>query len=146
MKLIQKKCCTDILYVFFTDVFEIGSLGVTGKVVVELVKEHTGNLLCVLGQRQLVRKFGDLAAHLEDLPQTWRPTTYLHENIPPQVESVQIKARNAALWLTVINGEECPGVVFLFFDFARNILAQQVESLISAVARHLLTRNHFQQR
>lgn len=70
VELIHKMCYADILYVFFTDVFEVGSLGVTGKVVVKLVKEHTGNQLRVLGQRQLVWKFGDLAAHLEDLPQT----------------------------------------------------------------------------
>lgn len=137
---------TDILYVFFTDVFEIGSLGVTGKVVVELVEEHTGNQLCVLGQRQLVWEFGDLAAHLEDLPQTWRPNTHLHEKISAEVGSMQIKAVNAALRLTVINGEERPGVVSLLSDFARNVLAQQVQSLISAVARHLRTRNHLQQR
>lgn len=59
---------------------------------------------------------------------------------------MQIKAINAAVRLTMINGKECPGVVFLFSDFARNILAQQVQSLISAVAGHLLTRNHLQQR
>lgn len=59
---------------------------------------------------------------------------------------MQIKAVNAALWLTVINGKEGPGVVFLFSDFARDILAQQVQRLISAVAGHLLTRNHLQQR
>lgn len=46
----------------------------------------------------------------------------------------------------MINGKERPGVVFLFSDFARNVLAQQVQSLISAVAGHLLTGNHLQQR
>lgn len=46
----------------------------------------------------------------------------------------------------MINGKERPGVVFLFSLFARNILAQQVQSLVSAMARHLLTRNHLQQR
>lgn len=137
---------TDVLYVFFTDVFEIGSLWVTGEVVVELVKEHTGNQLCVLGQRQLVWKFGDLAAHFEDLPQTWRPNTCLHETRTAKVESMQIRAMSAALWLTMINGEECPGVVFLSSDFARNILAQQVQRLISAMAGDLLTCNHLQQR
>lgn len=70
MELSHKVCDRDILYVFFTDVFEIGSLGVAGQVIVELVEEHAGDQLRVLGQRQLVRKFGDLAAHLEDLPQT----------------------------------------------------------------------------
>lgn len=65
-------CCTGILYVFFANVFEIGSLGVTRQVVVELVKEHTGDQLRVLGQKQLVRKFRDLATHLEDLPQSWK--------------------------------------------------------------------------
>lgn len=75
-------CSTDILYVFFTNVFEIGSLGVTGEVVVQLVEEHTGNQLCVLGQRQLVWKFGDLSTHLEDLPQTWTPNRYSQEKMP----------------------------------------------------------------
>lgn len=88
----MKGADADVLYVFVTDVFEIGSLGVTGKVVVELVEEHAGDQLRVLSQRQLVRKFGDLAAHLKDLPQTWRPNTYLHETTAAKVEPVQIKA------------------------------------------------------
>lgn len=52
----------------------------------------------------------------------------------------------AAFWLTVINSKERAGIVFFLSDFARNILAQQIQSLISAMARHLLTRNHLQQR
>lgn len=46
----------------------------------------------------------------------------------------------------MINSKEGAGIVFFFSDFARNILAQQIQSLISAMARHLLTRNHLQQR
>ena len=49
------------------------------------------------------------------------------------------------LRLTVVNQEERFGVVMLFFIFARHVLGQQVESLVSAMTRHLLTRNHLQQ-
>lgn len=45
----------------------------------------------------------------------------------------------------MVNSEEGPGVVFLFPFFARNILAQEVQRLVSAMARHLLTSNHLQQ-
>ena len=47
--------------------------------------------------------------------------------------------------LTVVNQEERLGVVVLFFVFARHVLGQQVECLVSAVTRHLLTRHHLQQ-
>lgn len=46
----------------------------------------------------------------------------------------------------MVNSEEGPGVALLFLFFARNILAQEVQRLISAMARHLLTSNHLQQR
>lgn len=49
-------------------------------------------------------------------------------------------------WFTVIDSKEGPGIVFFFSDAARHILAQQVQSLIPAMARHLLTCNHLQQR
>ena len=52
---------------------------------------------------------------------------------------------NAIVLLTVINSEESPGVVFVFHVFASNILAQEVQCLVSAMARHLITRNHLQQ-
>lgn len=57
-----------------------------------------------------------------------------------------MKAMTAAFWLTMIDSKEGAGIVFFFSDSARNILAQQIQSLISAMARHLLTRDHLQQR
>lgn len=47
--------------------------------------------------------------------------------------------------LTVINGEEGSGVVLVFMS-AWYILGQEVQRLVSAMARHLLTSNHLQQR
>lgn len=46
----------------------------------------------------------------------------------------------------MVNCEESSGVVFLFSFFARYIFAQEVQRLVSAMARHLLTGNHLQQR
>lgn len=46
----------------------------------------------------------------------------------------------------MVNSEESPGVVFLLSFFARHIFAQEVECLVSAMARHLLTAHHLQQR
>lgn len=48
--------------------------------------------------------------------------------------------------LTVVDSEESSGVVFLFLVFPRNILAQEVQRLVSAMARHFFTSNHLQQR
>lgn len=53
---------------------------------------------------------------------------------------------NATVLLTVINSEESSGVVFVFLVFASNILAQEVQCLVSTMARHLITSNHLQQR
>lgn len=66
-----------------------------------------------------------------------------------KLECVNRKLRNknqSVFWLTVVDGEESPGVVFLFSVFARHIFAEEVECLVPAMARHLLTANHLQQR
>lgn len=46
----------------------------------------------------------------------------------------------------MVNCEEGPGVVWLFLVFTRYILAQEVQRLVSAMARDLLISHHFQQR
>lgn len=46
----------------------------------------------------------------------------------------------------MVNSEESSGVVFLFLVFPRDILAQEVQRLVSAMARHFFTSNHLQQR
>lgn len=56
------------------------------------------------------------------------------------------KLPDADVWLTVVNSEEGPGVVSLFLGIARYILAQEVQRLVSAMARHFLTTNHLHQR
>lgn len=48
--------------------------------------------------------------------------------------------------LTVVDSEESSGVVFLFPVFPWDILAQEVQRLVSAMARHFFTSNHLQQR
>lgn len=50
------------------------------------------------------------------------------------------------LWLTMVNSEEGPGVVFRFLGSARYVPAQEVKCLVSAMARHFLISNHLQQR
>lgn len=52
---------------------------------------------------------------------------------------------DVAVWLTVINSEEGLGVVFGFLYNARYILAQEIQCLVSAMARNLLTTNHLHQ-
>lgn len=46
----------------------------------------------------------------------------------------------------MVNSEESSGVVFFFLFFAGYILAQEVQCLVPATARHLLTSNHLQKR
>lgn len=46
----------------------------------------------------------------------------------------------------MVNSEEGLGVVFVFQVSAGYILAQEVQCLVSAMARHFLTSNHLHQR
>lgn len=55
-----------------------------------------------------------------------------------------IKKKKKNILLTMVNSEERPRVVWLFLVFARYISSQEVKCLVSAMARHLLTGNHFQ--
>lgn len=70
------------------------------------------------------------------------------KHILEKLECVNRELRNknqSVFWLTVVDGEESPGVVFLFSIFTRHIFAEEVEGLVSAMARNLLTANHLQQ-
>ena len=120
----------------------------------DLVEEHAGNQLCVFCQGQLVWQFRNLTAYLENLFQAWRTNTYIDITISHVTESGMQrwtvlkpnKPADAAVWLTIVNSEEGPGVVSLLPVFTRYVLAQEVQRLVSAMAGHLLTTNHLQQR
>ncbi len=45
----------------------------------------------------------------------------------------------------MVNGEKAFGVIRVFLVFSWHISGQEVQSLVSAVSRHLLAYNHFQQ-
>lgn len=45
----------------------------------------------------------------------------------------------------MVNGEKAFGVIRVFLVFPWHILGQEVQSLVSAVSRHLLACDHFQQ-
>lgn len=45
----------------------------------------------------------------------------------------------------MVNGEKAFGVIRVFLVFSWHISGQEVQSLVSAVSRHLLAYDHFQQ-
>lgn len=57
----------NLLNIVITDISEVISLRVTAQVIVELVEENAGNQLCVFCQLQLIGKFWNLTADLQNL-------------------------------------------------------------------------------
>jgi len=45
----------------------------------------------------------------------------------------------------MVNGEKTLGVISVFFVFSWHIPGQEVQSLVSAMSRHLLAYEHLQQ-